>query len=143
MGIPSSRRSSHPCFDVLILPARPFRTDKPLTKDALHMVSLFLQKRRAYPELCKNHDGPGALLLTPRLDAQNSFAKLFAADLGIDEDVRRADLAALLAPGAPSPAQVTALHVQALRFDLQPSSSSAPPSSLAVTSLATAELLLV
>ena len=37
------------------------------------MVSLFLQKRRAYPELCKNHDGLGALLLTPRLDAQTSF----------------------------------------------------------------------
>ena len=94
------------CFDVLVLPARPFRTDKPLTKDAFHMVSLFLQKRRAYPELCKNHDGPGALLLTPRLDAQTSFAKLFA-DLGTEEDVRRADLAALLAPGAPSPTQVT------------------------------------
>ena len=66
------------------------------------MVSLFLQKCRAYSELCNNHDGRGALLLTPRLDAQNSFAKLFA-NLGIDEDVRRADLAALLAPGAPSP----------------------------------------
>ena len=42
------------------------------------MVSLFLQKRRAYPELCNNHDVRCALLLTPRLDAQNSFAKLFA-----------------------------------------------------------------
>ena len=81
-----------------------------LTKDAFHMVSLFLQKCRAYPELCKNHDGPGALLLTPRLDAQTSFAKLFA-DLGTEEDVRRADWAALLAPGASSPTQVTALHV--------------------------------
>ena len=48
------------------------------------MVSLFLQKRRAYPELCEIHDGPGALLLTPRLDAQTSFAKLFA-DLGTEK----------------------------------------------------------
>ena len=55
------------CFDVLILPPRPFRSEKPLTQDAFHLVSLFLQKRCAYPELCKNHNGPGALLLTPRL----------------------------------------------------------------------------
>ena len=54
----------------------------------------------------------------PRLDAQTRFAKLFA-DLDTDEDVRRADLATLLAPGAPSPTQVTARHVQALRFDLR------------------------
>ena len=106
------------CFDVLVLPPRPFRTEKPLTQDAFHLVSLFLQKRCAYPELCENHDGPGALLLTPRLDAQTSFAKLFA-DLGTEEDVRRTDLATLLAPGPPSPTQVTARHVQALRFDLR------------------------
>ena len=106
------------CFDVLVLPPRPFRTEKPLTQDAFHLVSLFLQKRCAYPELCENHDGPGALLLTPRLDAQTSFAKL-PADLGTEEDVRRADLATLLAPGPPSPTQVTARHVQALRFDLR------------------------
>ena len=83
------------CFDVLILPPRPFRTEKPLTQDAFHLVSLFLQKRCAYPALCENHDGSGALLLTPRLDAQTSFAKLFA-DLATKEDVRRADLATLL-----------------------------------------------
>ena len=59
------------------------------------MVSLFLQKRCAYPALCENHDGSGALLLTPRLDAQTSFAKL-VADLATEEDVRRADLATLL-----------------------------------------------
>ena len=57
------------CFDVLILPPRPFRTEKPLTQDAFQVVSVFLQKRCAYPELCRQHDGPGALLLTPRLDA--------------------------------------------------------------------------
>ena len=95
------------CFDVLVLPPRPFRTEKPLTQDAFHLVSLFLQKRCAYPELCKNHEDPGALLLTPRLDAQTSFA------IGTQEDVRRADLATLLAPGAPSPTQVTARHVRA------------------------------
>ena len=33
--------------------------------------------------------------------------------------MRRVDLAALLAPGAPSPTQVTARRVQALRFDLR------------------------
>ena len=78
-----------------ILTPRPFRTEKPLTQDAFHLVSLFLQKRCAYPELCESHNGPGAPLLTPRLDAQTSFAKLFA-DIGTQEDVRRADLATLL-----------------------------------------------
>ena len=106
------------CFDVLILPPLPFRTAKPLTQDAFQVVPVFLQKRCAYPELCNNHNGPGALLLTPRLDAQTCFAKLFA-DIGTQEDVRRADLAALLAAGPPPPAQVTAKHVQALRFDLK------------------------
>ena len=33
------------CFDVLLLPPRPFRTEKPLTQDAFQMVSVFLQKR--------------------------------------------------------------------------------------------------
>ena len=106
------------CFDVLILPPRPSRTEKPLTQDAFQMVSVFLQKRCAYPELCDQHNGPGALLLTPRLDAQTSFAKLFA-DIGTQEDVRRADLVALLAAGPPPPTRVTARHVQALRFDLR------------------------
>ena len=64
------------CFDVLILPPLPFRTEKPLTQDAFQVVPVFLQKRCAYPELCNNHNGPGALLLTPRLDAQTCFAKL-------------------------------------------------------------------
>ena len=66
--------------------------------------------------LCRQHDGSGALLLTPRLDAQTTFAKLFA-DIGAQEDVRQADLATLLAAGPPPPAQVTAQHVQALRRD--------------------------
>ena len=66
------------------------------------MVSVFLQKRCAYSELCTQHNGPGALLLTPRLDAQTSFAKLFA-DIGTQEDVRRKDLEALIAAGPPPP----------------------------------------
>ena len=57
------------CFDVLLLPPRFFRTEKPLTQDAFHVVSVFLQKRCACPKLCRQHDGPGALLLTPLLDA--------------------------------------------------------------------------
>ena len=36
------------------------------------------------------------MLLTPRLDAQTTFAKLFA-DIGIQKDVRQADLVTLLA----------------------------------------------
>ena len=103
------------CFDVLILPPRPFRTEKPLTQDVFQMVSVFLQKRCAYPELRNQHNGPGALLLAPRLDAQTSFAKLFA-DIGTQDDVHRADLAALLAAGPPPPTYVTAKHVQALCF---------------------------
>ena len=83
------------CFGVLLLPPRPFRTEKPLTQNAFQVV--FLQKRCLHSELCRNH-GPGALL-TPRLDAQTSFAKLFA-DIGTQEDVRHADLATLLAAGA-------------------------------------------
>ena len=52
------------CFDVLVLPARPFRTAKPLTQDAFHMVSLFLQKPRAmresrWPWRPPSHTAPG------------------------------------------------------------------------------------
>ena len=41
--------------------------------------------------ICRQHNGPGALLLTPRLDAQTTFAKLFA-DIGTQEDVRQLTL---------------------------------------------------
>ena len=139
-------------FDVLLLPPRPFRTEKPLTQDAFQVVSVFLQKRCAYPELCNQHNGPGALLLTPRLDAQTSFAKLFA-DTGTQDDVRQADLVTLLAAGPPPPAHVTAKHVVstyglkhsrtrlASRHTL-PSSCLAPPNSSDVMSLGTAGPLL-
>ena len=73
----------------MILPPQLFRNEKSLTQNAFQVVSVFLQKRCAYPELCRQHDSPGALLLTPRLNAQTSFAKLFA-DIGTQEDVRRA-----------------------------------------------------
>ena len=56
----------------------------------------------------KNHNGSGALLLTPRLDAQTSFANLFA-DIGTQEDVRCADLAVLLA----GPPTACSRHCQA------------------------------
>ena len=58
------------------------------------------------------------LLLTPRLDTQATFAKLFA-DIGIDGDVRYARIEDLLRHGPPAPASITARHVQALRADLR------------------------
>ena len=111
---PSSRRSSHPASMFWSSLRGLFALQSPSPR----MLSTWCRSSCKSPELCENHDGPGALLLTPRLDAQTSFAKLFA-DLGTEEDVRRADLATLLAPGAPSPTQVTVRHVQALRFDLR------------------------
>ena len=95
------------CFEVLFLPPRPFRTAKPRTQDAFQAVPLFLQMRCAFPEICGPHRGAGSLLLTPRLDAQTIFAKLFA-DIGSTNDMRAADLPALLAHGPPPPAKVTA-----------------------------------
>ena len=94
------------------------RTAKPRTKDAFQAVALFLQMRCAFPEVCGPHLGPGSLLLTPRLDAQTTFVKLFA-DIGTTNDIRAADLPALLAHGPPPPAKVTAQHIQALRKDLR------------------------
>ena len=105
------------CFEALLLPPRPFRTARPRTQDAFQVVALFLQMRRAFPDLCGSHRGLGSLLLTPRLDAQTTFAKLFA-DIGSTDDVRSPDPSALLASRPPPPAQVTAQHIQALRKDL-------------------------
>ena len=54
----------------------------------------------ALPAIC----GRGSLLLTPRLDAQTTFAKLFA-DIGSTNDVRSPDLPGLaLGPFFPSSA---------------------------------------
>ena len=59
-----------------------------------------------------------SLLLTPRLDTQATFAKLFA-DIGVEGDVRYAQLDSLLEDGPPPPTAVTSRHVQALRADLR------------------------
>ena len=64
------------------------------------------------------HRGAGSLLLTPRLDTQATFAKLFA-DIGREGDVRYAQLDELLKNGLPPPSAVTSRHVQALRADLR------------------------
>ena len=96
------------CFEVLFLPPRPFRTAKPRTQDAFQAVALFLHMRCAFREICGPHRGAGSLLLTPWLDAQTTFAKLFA-DIGSTND----------AHGPPPPAKVTAQHIQALRQDLR------------------------
>ena len=82
----TSRRPSRWCIRRLSLTSsRPVSTSccslrgrSVRRRDAFQVVPVFLQKRCAYPELCRQHDGPGTLLLTPRLDAQTTFAKLFA-----------------------------------------------------------------
>ena len=117
------------CFDVLLLPPRLFRTEKPLTQDAFQVVSIFLQKRCAYPELCRQRT---------------------------QEDARHADLATLLAAGPPrllmsrpnmSRPSVKTCGLkhsrmrQALRHTL-PSSCLVPPNSSDAMSLGTAVPLL-
>ena len=72
----------------------------------------------AHPDLIQKHRGAGSLLLTPRLDTQATFAKLFA-DIGVDGDIRYARIDELLRHGPPAPASITARHVQALRTDLR------------------------
>ena len=64
------------------------------------------------------HRGADSLLLTPRLDTQVTFAKLFA-DIDVEGDVRYDQLDALLEDGPPPPTAVTSRHVQALRADLR------------------------
>ena len=75
-------------------------------------MALFLQQRTLHPELIQDHRGPGSLLLTPRLDSQATFAKLIA-DIGVEGDIRYAQLTRLLENGAPVSTAVTAQHVQA------------------------------
>ena len=89
-----------------------------MARDIYYAVALFLQVRTEHPDLIDKHRGPGSLLLTPRLDTQATFAKLFA-DIGIDGDVRYARIEDLLRHGPPAPASITARHVQALRADLR------------------------
>ena len=74
------------CYQVVLLPPRDFGELPPVARDIYYAVALFLQVRAAHPDLIQKHRGPGSLLLTPRLDTQATFAKLFA-DIGIDGDV--------------------------------------------------------
>ena len=105
-------------FQVILVPPRSFHALPPVARDVYFAVALFLQQRTLYPELIQDHRGPGSLLLTPRLDSQAIFAKLIA-DIGVEGDIRYAQLARLLENGAPVPTAVTAQHVQALRADLR------------------------
>ena len=106
------------CYQVVLLPPRDFDKWPPVARDVYYAVALFLQVRAAHPELIQKHRGAGSLLLTPRLDAQATFAKLFA-DIGVDGDIRYARIDELLKHGPPAPASITARHVQALRTDLR------------------------
>ena len=89
-----------------------------MTRDVFYAVALFLQLRAHYPELVRPHRGAGSLLIISRLDAQATFAKLFA-DIGRECDVRYAKLDDLMKGGLPPPSAVNSRHVQALRADLR------------------------
>ena len=106
------------CYQVVLLPPRDFGELPPVARDIYYAVALFLQVRTEHPDLIEKHQGPGSLLLTPRLDTQATFAKLFA-DIGIDGDVRYARVEDLLRHEPPAPTSITARHVQALRADLR------------------------
>ena len=106
------------CCQVVLLPPRDFGELPPVARDIYYAVALFLQVRAAHPDLIQKHRGAGSLLLTPRLDTQATFAKLFA-DIGVDGDIRYARVEELLKHGPPAPASITARHVQALRADLR------------------------
>ena len=106
------------CYQVVLLPPRDFGEWPPVARDVYYAVALFLQVRAAHPDLIQKHRGAGSLLLTPRLDTQATFAKLFA-DIGVDGDIRYARVEELLRHGPPAPASITARHVQALRADLR------------------------
>ena len=113
--IPQLLTASYHC---ILLPPRAFDAHPPVTRDVFYAAALFLQLRAHYPELVRQHRGAGSLLLTPRLDAQATFAKLFA-DIGREGDVRYAKLDDLLKGGLPPPSAVNFRHVQALRADLR------------------------
>ena len=106
------------CYHCILLPPRAFNAHLPVTRDVFYAVALFLQLRAHYPELVRQHRGAGSLLLTPRLDAQATFAKLFA-DIGREGDIRYAKLDDLLKGGLPPASAVNSRHVQALRADLR------------------------
>ena len=100
---------------LVLLPPRDFGEWPPVARDVYYAVALFLQVRAAHPDLIQKHRGAGSLLLTPRLDTQATFVKLFA-DIEVDGDIRCARVEELLEHGPPAPAS---RHVQALRADLR------------------------
>ena len=59
--------------DILLLPPRAFRTDRPRPEDAHYALSTFLHFRYLFPDITQDHRGRESLLLSPRLDAQNPF----------------------------------------------------------------------
>ena len=82
-----------------------------------YAVALFLHSRHLYPEIVTGHCGRGSLLLTPRLDAQNLFTRMFA-------DISNGNLAhsrvlAQLQQIALPPSQISAAHVAASKTDLR------------------------
>ena len=104
-------------YDILLLPPRAFRTDKPRPEDAYYGAALFLHAMHLFPEIVAGHRGRGSLLLTPRLDAQNLFARMFA-DIGIG-NLAHPRVLEQLQQTAILPSQISAAHVAALKTDLR------------------------
>ena len=84
-----------------------------MARDIHYAVALLLHVRTACPDLVQKHRRAGSLLLTPRLDAQATFSKLFT-DIGVDGDIHYARIDELFKHGPPAPASITARHVQTL-----------------------------
>ena len=112
--IPQLLTASYHC---ILLPPRAFDAHPPVTGCFLCSGAVSTATCH-YPELVRQHRGAGSLLLTPTLDAQATFAKLFA-DIGREGDVRCAKLDDLLKGGLTPPSAVNSGHVQALRADLR------------------------
>ena len=75
------------------------------------------QARHLFPEIGAGHRGRGSLLLTPRLDAQNLFARMFA-DIG-NGNLAHPRVLEQLQQTAILPSQISATHVAALKTDLR------------------------
>ena len=107
------------CYHVVLLPPRAFDAHPPVTRDVYYAVAFFLQLRTMCPEFVQQHRGAGSVLLTPRLDTQATFAKLFA-DIGVEGDVRYAQIDALLEDGPPPPTAVASRHETSICSVLYP-----------------------
>ena len=98
------------CFEVVFCPARRFREQSPCSSDVFHVLAIFLQLLRLFPAILRGHDGPGSLLLTPRLDVKITLAKLIA-DIGTshDDDAPTVDELQGVGPLLPLPLPVAML----------------------------------